>query len=195
MNKYNIGIRIVGYVFILGVILVFSSNTNAQRRYMRCDYWQSKVSSAIKARGSKKQTASSLRILLRNNNFVIEKPFRDLGEKEVFYGIACLLKLEGKKGNSNLLGAVRPDVSQTFDSTTIEVAALYYISYLFFQKWDHAAAPFLITTENNGLNSKIAVSKAYRSYRTWFRKIKELGLHEAREQVLDPLDGSGVNWY
>jgi hypothetical protein len=44
------------------------------------------------------------------------------------------------------------------------------------------------------LNTKRLVEAAYRSYRKWFEKVKEIGLGKAREQKIDPLDGSGISW-
>jgi hypothetical protein len=72
---------------------------------------------------------------------------------------------------------------------------LYYVSYLFHQPWDQADAPFLVSQRNSKLNSDKNVSKAYKAYKKWFKKVIEIGLEEARKQKLDPLEGSGVKWY
>ena len=127
------------------------------------------------------------------------KPFafvnvKNKTESEIFLGIACLLKLEGKKMNSNVGGATRGDVSEIFGATTVEVAALFYISYLFYDNWQHADAPFLID-KNHKRNTDKAVRDAFRAYKKWFTNVKALGLEDARKQKLDPLTGSGVSWY
>lgn len=191
MNK-----KIISTIIILCILIICANNTNGQKQNMNCNFWQSKVNPEIKIRSKKEKSATDLKILLNSNNSsVSEKPFNNLNQKKIFFGIKCLLNLEGNKKNSNLSGATRPDVSQTFGATTVEVAALYYISYIFFQKWDHADAPFLLYQEDSKHNSDEAVSKAYKAYKKWFEKIQEIGLGEAREQKLDPLEGSGVRWY
>jgi hypothetical protein len=125
-----------------------------------------------------------------------EKPpaFGNLSQAEVFLGIECLLNLQGRNYDSRLVGATRPDVSQTFGATRTDVAALYYISYLFNQKWDFADAPFLQDGKGK-INNDEAVSLAYERYRQWYSKVTALGLDEARKQKLDPLTGSGITWY
>ncbi len=181
-------------VFCL-IFCVFS--TKAQKQNENCNYWQSQVNPNIKMierNGTKPLDVTKNLLKPDLNSSVLAKPFNDLDQKEIFFGIECLLKLQGNKHISNLSGATRPDVSQTFESNTIEVAALYYISYMFFQKWDHAQAPYLIDKDYKE-NSDEAVSQAYKAYNKWFEKIKKSGLEEARRQKLDPLVGSGVRWY
>ena len=51
--------------------------------------------------------------------------------------IDCLLRLEGNKRKAEFTGATNPYTSQIFEAATVEVAALFYISHLFYQKWDH----------------------------------------------------------
>jgi hypothetical protein len=46
-------------------------------------------------------------------------------------GIKCLLKMEGNKNRAAFSGAVKLHVSQSFENTPADVAALYYISYLY----------------------------------------------------------------
>jgi len=114
--------------------------------------------------------------------------------EEIYHGISCLLDLKGHSEESSLSGATRPDVSQRFGTTSVEVAALYYISYLFYEEWGHANAPFL-RDKKGRLNSPEAVDEAYCAYESWFTKVKKVGLDEARKQELDPLTGSSVKWY
>jgi hypothetical protein len=188
--------KMIGSVIILCILITCVSNTNGQKQNMNCNFWQSRVNPEIKMHSKEEKPSTDLKVLLKNNNsFVPEEPFNNLNQRETFFGIECLLNLEGNKKNSNLSGATRPDVSQTFGATTVEVAALYYVSYLFYQKWDHADAPFLVSQKNSKLNSDKAVSKAYKAYKKWFEKVREIGIEEARKQKLDPLEGSGVRWY
>jgi hypothetical protein len=115
-------------------------------------------------------------------------------QEEIFEAVDCLLKLKGKKYNSNFGGATRADVSQTFGKTSVEVAALYFITYLVHQKWDYADAPFLVNKKQK-LNTSKSVNQAYKAYKTWFAKVKEMGLEEARKQNLNPLVNTTIRWY
>jgi len=40
-----------------------------------------------------------------------------------------------------------------------------------------------------------AVNAAYGAYAEWFKRVKSIGLAEARVEHLDPLAGTGVSWY
>ena len=118
--------------------------------------------------------------------------------KKIIEGIECLIRLEGHKTNGAFSGATHFEVSQIFPRATVEICALYYISKLFYEKYDHAngiALRYKNYEENRTINSDEAVKIAYESYRKWFEKVKEIGIEEARKQKLDPLEGSGVRWY
>ena len=115
--------------------------------------------------------------------------------KKIIEGIECLIRLEGDKTNGAFSGATHFEVSQIFPRATVEICALYYISKLFYEKYDHSDGVALQDIKTRGFNSDESVRKAYESYRKWFEKVKEIGLEEARKQKLDPLEGSGVQWY
>jgi hypothetical protein len=97
---------------------------------------------------------------------------------------------------------VRLDVSQTFAPPHVNLAALYAISYIYSGHYDHAAAVALrgegaSTTDSSGnyVTKPAAVRKAYGFYRTWFAKVRQLGLTRAHEKGLQPLENSGLTWY
>lgn len=131
------------------------------------------------------------------------KPRRgDKDEKNlenIMEGIECLLKLEEDKSRAAFSGASSFSGAYGLKSpATVEICALYYISKLFYDKYDHASAVVLRYRnyeENQSFNSDEAVKTAYESYRKWFEKVKEIGLEEARNQKLDPLEGTDVRWY
>ena len=100
----------------------------------------------------------------------------------------------GNKHSAKFGGAQQLYVSQLFEPTTAEVAALYYISYLFYQKWDHADAVAL-RDENGEVDKPEAVRQAYQSYKKWFKEIKRVGLAKAREMKIEPLKDPKVHWY
>jgi hypothetical protein len=116
-----------------------------------------------------------------------------IDEQATLRGMKCLLGLEGNKSKSNIDGPTRPNVSQTFDAAPVEVAALYYISYLYYEKWDHAQFPKLISKDV--LSNEEIVSKAYSAYRGWFKEVNRVGLRHARRRHLDPLSGTKIVWY
>ena len=160
---------------LLTIIFLFSFNLAfAQKTKTICQDWQSRIDSKTS-------------FYFRNDD--------DKTQEQIYEAIDCYLKLKGKKQSSNISGATRPDVSQLFlEPTSVEVAALYYITYLVYQKWDYADAPYLVGRKGK-LNTSKSVSEAYKSYKIWFEKVKKIGLEEARKQNINPLASSTVRWY
>ncbi len=122
---------------------------------------------------------------------------KELDEKDqqnTMDGIECLLNLEGNKNAAKFSGANKPYISQIFKQATVEVAALYYISYLYTQKWDHADAIFL-ANDNEEAEEAETTRRAYEAYRVWYKEVKKVGIVKAREKRLNPLKGTGIRWY
>ena len=115
-------------------------------------------------------------------------------ESNVLNAIECLLHLKGKKGPAKFSGATNPYVSDIFNEATVEVAALYFITYLYYQKKDYVNAVVLID-KNGEYNTECAINKAYRLYKKWYKEIKKIGISNAQKKGLDPLKGSGIRWY
>jgi hypothetical protein len=118
----------------------------------------------------------------------------ETSDKDVMKGIECLMRLEGRKGKSKHQGATRLYVSQGFGPASVEVAALYYVSYLYCQKWDHASA-IALRDEKGGVDKPEAVRQAFESYKKWFKEVEKVGLAKAREMKLEPLKDTRVHWY
>jgi hypothetical protein len=153
----------------------FKEFSATRKEATRCQYWQSKVDAQVQP-----PTVA---------------PGVDLADQQtILDAIECLLEMEGNKHIAKFGGAQQPHVSQIFDSTTAEVAALYYASYLYYQKWDYADAVAL-RDEDGAVNTPKAVRLAYRSYKKWFKQVKKVGLARAREMRLAPLKDSKVHWY
>jgi hypothetical protein len=76
---------------------------------------------------------------------------------------------------------------------SVQVAALFYASYLFTGRWDHAQAVELADDRGNKLPRR-SVPAAFSAYESWFERIQRLGLSEARRNAIDPLDGTGMHW-
>lgn len=156
--------------FFLMVGCVFSQTTQKDKVDNDCSKWQSHIVPSINSSGE-----------------------ADLSQ-DVLKGIECMLKLKGNTALSKYATATTGlDIGTRLPPPTIEVAALYFVSYIYYQKWNHARGIALY--ENGKKNKKSTIKKAHKAYQSWFEKVKEIGLEEARKQKLDPLEGSGVNWY
>jgi len=125
-----------------------------------------------------------------------------LTDDQTMTAISCLLNLEGKTRPSKMGGATRRDVSQLFATAPINLAALYYISYLYTQNWKHAAAialrgPSASSNDGHGMyvTRQSAIQAAYEAYRKWFSQVKQNGLAHSRASGLSPLAGTNLEWY
>jgi hypothetical protein len=171
----NIGI-VVALIFFLPVDMGTAKKTEShQQEADKCLYWQSRVDPSIQRPKSIKTS--------------------DLeSDQSIINGMECLLKLQGNKNKSIIEGATSPYASQTFGAATVEVSALYYISYLYYRKWDHALAASLMSNDRTA-DDPYTISSAYDAYRDWLKGIKKIGLAKARERHIDPLQGTGIRWY
>ena len=77
---------------------------------------------------------------------------------------------------------------------TIEIAALYYVTYMFEEKWDHALG-IALWNRKHEINPPDSVPEAYRCYLEWFNKLKALGFAEIKKQGIKPLDNCSVQWF
>jgi hypothetical protein len=159
---------------LLLVMGVAYPEMTCQAQDIDCKYWQSKVDPRITLPQTKAR--------------------EETGDEQVLQAIECLLKLQGRKDESKLRGATKLTVSQGFGPASVEVAALYYISYLYFQKWDHGSAIALRDAKGE-VDKPAAVAQAYKSYKRWFKRVKSVGLTKAREMDLRPLSDTRVRWY
>lgn len=163
---------------VTAFIVVGMSSINGPgqgKKVSECQYWQSKVDETVMAPESTSEPDTANAAVVLN-------------------GIECLLKMEGNRNPARFSGAVNNEVSQIFQPAPAEVAALYYISCLYYQKWDHANAVALRGPDGK-VNDPEDVREAYRSYRKWFEQVKHVGLAKARELKLEPLKDTKVSWY
>ena len=100
------------------------------------------------------------------------------------------------RASAALTGSPRGPTSILSTPITAEVAALYFISYLYYQKWDHASLVVLIDRDDSREieSSDENVKKAYGYYREWFERVKAIGIVKARELKIEPLKGKDVRW-
>jgi hypothetical protein len=139
----------------------------------------------------------------------LQKPNRDpdnvrsLNNTEILQAMGCLLALKGRRGPSRFAGVTNPDISQFAGRASIEVAALYYITYLFKGTFDHADAFVILNDrkppakdENGALLTRPEdASHAFQFYLRWFKEVRKIGVSAARQQHLDPLNGTPLRWY
>jgi hypothetical protein len=153
-----------------------AQSTNQLKESEICQYWYSQVDPSVKRPESIKSIDGKV-------------------DDNTFKGIECLLKLQGQKGPAKFGGATRHDVSQIFEAPSVEVAALYYISFLYYQKWDHANAVALTDINTGEIIKADKVAEVYSYYREWFKQVKKVGIAKARSKGLDPLTGRKIAWY
>ncbi len=167
MNKVKVICSVVFFMMIFSATEIMAQD---------CSYWYKSVG-------------------VKNIKYSGEK-VNEKNPEKVMEGIECLLKLKGDKSRGAFSGAMNTKVSQLFPRATVEVCALYYISYLFYENFKHASGVALHEIEDaEALNSDVVIKKTYKIYRKWFEKVKQIGLEEARKQKLDPLGDSGITWY
>ena len=142
-----------------------------------CNKWQGQVDPSVVYSGM---------------NPVVSK----VSAEEKVRAISCLMELEGRSGTAKFGGATRLDVSKILPEPSVEIAALFYIRFLYLAKWDHCNGIALMD-KNGEMNTSAAVKKAYASYKMWFENVKVMGIDEARAKGIDPMDGckDEVRWY
>jgi hypothetical protein len=125
-----------------------------------------------------------------------------LSEQEASEAIGCLLNMEDDRRPSRFAAITQPQISQLFAPPPANLAALYYVSYIFSGNWLHGGAIALRgpqTQESSARGEYVtrqeAISRAYEAYRRWFAEVKRVGLRKAREENLNPLSGTGLEWY
>lgn len=177
-----------------------------------CEWWQARIGPASdpkppEPRPSKKAASQDAGAPPALDAFDTGAPadpdhVTDLDEGTVMAAIACLLQLEEDKRPANFMGVTWAGVSQIFDWAPMNLASLYYISYLFTCNWKHGNAIALRGPGAEVPESKTkyrtttwAIYKSYGSYRHWYEQVKAMGLARAREEKLDPLAGTGLYWY
>lgn len=184
----------------------------AVRGAQYCRWWQAKVGPAVKpkranhvkqlptaeAKGSVREWASAVYAEAYDPDQVAA-----LTDEQVIAAIGCLFQLENDNRHTRFGGGPRViEVSQLFGPAPVNLAALLYISYLFTRNLNLFTAvalrgPGAESDWSQGLyaTSDEAISRAYASYHRWYEEVKRTGLARARDQNLNPLEGTGLSWY
>ncbi len=141
---------------LIAVALMFLSFVAANAQ-TPCAFWESRVDSEVK--------------LPENFKFPDES-----NSQEIMNGIECLLRLQGKtKWSRNFSIPLSNKLSQTFPLfPSIEVAALYYISTLYYQSpKSFLSAIALRRDDTEKISDRKTVRKAFKYYREWFKQVKK----------------------
>ena len=184
---------------LLALLLIVGAHAMAHAEVSpKCHRWVAKVTKGGETGASEVKKGTTSLLVPEPDPWGVAS----LSEAEKLQAIECFLTLENDLGPATFGGAVRLDVSQMFATPHVNLAALYAISYIYSGHYDHAAAVALrgegaSITDSNGnyVTKPAAVHKAFSSYRTWFAKVRQVGLIRANEKGLQPLEGSGLTWY
>jgi len=172
-------------LFALALTLISALGVSASGQSPSCQYWHSRVD-------------------IYTHITDLSQILDEKDPKNMVPAITCLLEFEGNKNiaafgrdpNPRLTGPSRGPTSIFSTPITAEVAALYFISYLYYQKWDHASLVVLIDRDDSREieSSEENVKKAYGYYREWFERVKAIGIVKARKLKIEPLKGKDVQW-
>jgi hypothetical protein len=162
-------------VFVIAAALMSSHvRALAEERLPTCREWHSKVDAQV-------------------NPEAAFNPL-ELSEGAKLAGAKCLLQLKSNRSKARFSGAARFDTSQVLPSATVEIGALYYVSYIFLGKWDHAGGVAL-RGRNGRVNDPRDVELACTGYQKWFKSASKIGWEAARREGLSPLSTGDIHWY
>jgi hypothetical protein len=207
-------------VILLALIVAITPSANGKAivAYEKngCDFWYAKVIPAVRV----KQKTFKVKDMTPAQHEAFQKEIREalaewdslepsdpdnvtaLSDEQEVAAIGCLLNLETDTRPSKLDNPVWLGVSELFVDAPVNLAALYYISYLYTGNMKHSYAVALTgpdamdkTVHWKYATTQRAIHIAYKAYRLWYAKVKEVGLVQARASKLSPLAGTGLAWY
>jgi hypothetical protein len=175
----NLVARKCGVLIAVGMmhVALFSLDALAQQNGVPsavCREWDAKVNPAVRGK--------------------IAVKVESLSDDEVMVAIGCLLKHRGDQRPARFRGATHYEVSQLLPAASIELASLYYISYLFTGNFQHGDG-IAFWDQHGVINPPGACEIAYDAYSKWFEQVRSMGLAAARKKKLDPLQGTNLRWY
>ena len=186
------------------VVNLWACDTAYAKASPACRVWLAKVVHEPKPTPAKTASDKGLAAKMAMAGFAAPDPLdvASLTEADKLEAIQCLLGAENDLRPASFSGVTRLDVSQLFAPARANLAALYMISYIYSGRAGHAGAVAL--RGENASDRDVhhfyatkpeAVHKAYRAYRAWFAKVRRMGLAKARRAGLEPLEGTGLDWY
>ena len=132
--------------------------------------------------------------IMRRGERMLPSLLKCKGNKKYFYGAGL-----GHRYSATLIplptGNAKADESRVI---TVEVAALYLISAIFYDSLEFAQAPYLADgsrVKMNRFNTRARVSEAWRSVEQWYARVQTAGMRLLREKKDDPLRTSKVHFW
>lgn len=173
-------LRRMTLAFALATLLCVAARAQSSS----CQYWRSRV---------------DIYTTMELSQIMDEKDPRN-----ILPAIQCLLEFKGNKNiarfgldpSPRLIGPAHGPTSILSTPIHVEVAALYFISYLYYQNWNHANLVVLIDRDDSREieSSDENIRKAWKYYREWFEQVKPIGIVKARKLKIEPLKGKDVWW-
>ncbi|MCX7112848.1 MAG: hypothetical protein NTX45_22560 [Proteobacteria bacterium] len=121
------------------------------------------------------------------------------GDRRIFMGTALINPRASILLPMSIEGFPIPE-SQMERATTMEVAALYLISAVYYDKLPFAHAPLLIDEtvkrgEREAKNTKEFLELGYKSAKQWIQECQIKGLDAMRQAGRTPLADAHLSWY
>jgi hypothetical protein len=165
--------RMRASAFCMTLVFLFSCQVTAETQGLSCRDWASQVDASVEPRARFDPLT--------------------LPDDEKLAGVRCLLSVQGNRGRARFGGATAAYVSQIYPEGTTEVAALFYISYIFTERWDHSSGVAL-RGHNGRMNDPKDIALAYKKYRSWYKRVLARGWKKSQELGTLPLANSSVSW-
>jgi hypothetical protein len=116
-------------------------------------------------------------------------------DQDLLVAVRCLLEAEGNKGPSQCNMNMSHNGGTDLPPPTVEIYALYYISYIFEGDWEYAVG-IALEDRQGRINPPGSAHAAYVAYQKWFVRVKKMGVAQARREHLKPLDRHGdIDWF
>ena len=129
--------------------------------------------------------------------FKVTKNYSPTEKQEM---ISELLRYRGDKRKSDFIVNHNRNLSKFYlgyrKRTTIEIQALFLINQIYFDNpFYYSPYEMLVDKDKREiLGDQNALSSVYSYYSKWYKKVKKLGLNEAKKQNIKPLDESPYQW-
>lgn len=143
---------------------------------------------------NKDEAASAVTRILNRGDAMIPLLLKCKGDSRPFYGYGL-----GDRRSSFLLPLPTGDQKRDQGRViTVEVAALYLISAIFYDSLEFAQAPYLTDgspVKNQRFNTPKRVSAAWKSVEQWSTRLKEKGLASLKAGKDSPLRDSQLRFW
>ena len=190
-------IRFLARLIVLLLLVAFSRAAYAQTGAIEPrGIGQLSDAAIIRMLGSLNVEAAHQAVLevMRRGEHMLPLLLRCRGNRRFFYGYGL-----GHRRSSSLVPVPSyPNQRNDGSIITIEVAALYLISAIYYQNLEFAQAPYLddgTRVEWRRYNTPRRVVRAWRSTMRWAQALEREGMESLRSRRQSPLRNSGVSFW